>query len=144
MSERADQARCHNSTCSPGSYFRASALKYSICLQLNPRRATTSSSAECPLRLPNVGSWARVGRTRTRSLRPAKSNKKDTGPQGKERTCCAGERVSFLNTKENNVLNQKPYQQRLARNSSVVEHHASKNTSTQMNQCYFFFDANDF
>lgn len=126
MSERADQARCQNSTCSPGSYFRASALKYSICPQLNPRRATTSSSAECLLRLPNVGSGTRVGRTRTHTLRPAKSNKKDTGPRGEEKTCRAGEHVSFLNTNKNNMLKQDPYQQRLARHPSVVEHHASE------------------
>lgn len=71
--ERTDKARCQNSTCSPRSYFCGSALKYSICLQLNPRCATTSS-AECLLRhSPTRGlrnTWGTCARTHTHCARP--------------------------------------------------------------------------
>lgn len=137
MSERADQARCQNSTCSPGSYFRASALKYSICPQLNPRRATTSSSAECLLRLPNVGSGTRVGRTRTHTLWPAKSNKKDTGPRGEEKTCRAGEHVTFSEHKEKQYAEARSLPAASRQTPLCCWTPRIWNTSTQMNQWYF-------
>lgn len=82
--KRTDKARCQNSTCSARSYFCGSALKYSICLQLNPRCATTSS-AECLLRLPPTPRGLRnTCGTHTHTLRQAKATKR-TSLLGKEK-----------------------------------------------------------
>lgn len=138
MSERADQARCQNSTCSPGSYFHASALKYSICPQLNPRRATTSSSAECLLRLPNVGSGTRAGRTRTHA-HTATSQEQQKGHRS------AGRRENLLCRRARLFSEHKEKQYAEARSLPAASRQTPLccwtpriwNTSTQMNQWYF-------
>lgn len=112
------------------------ALKYSICLQLNPGCATTSS-LQCPLRLP-VGSVARAGHTCSVPVKAIKTGKSTGKRESVLNSVHAYTSVNSDKAKEEITQNKgwktfDSYQQHLTRHPSVVEYHTPEihNTNSE-------------